>query len=469
MSAYRFNPADFPPILGEIMSALAPHAVFIVGGLVRDAVHAAIREGRDGLLPWPTGANIDLATPCRPEESMRRLESAGFNVVPVGLDHGTVAVPGPGGLVEITTFRSDYAYDGRHCKIAFSDTLDEDLLRRDFTVNALAADTLRGEIVDTTGGIPDLSAGIIRTVGDPRTRFLEDHLRILRAVRFAAKLEFHLEEKTRAAMIELAPLLARISAERVRDELVKMLGYPAPSTAFRLMRETGILKVVLPELEDCFGVDQNQWHSHDVGEHSLLVMDALSPRYPFLRLIALLHDIGKPAAKQWIDEKGDYVFYGHEEIGARMTEAILDRLRFSRKDVDRGTALVAEHMVNLPGDIAPKTLRRYLARMGGELFWDLLRLRVADRKGNQKKQGLDPGLREVIGKLRTIMQEQDALSVKDLAVSGQDLIELGLEPGPVFSEVLRWLLSHVLDDPRLNEKETLLGLLRQSPYAPLLN
>ncbi|MBE7559836.1 CCA tRNA nucleotidyltransferase [bacterium] len=467
MTKYRFQPSQLPHIVFEIARALEPDAVFLVGGAVRDAVHRAL-AAHTHELAWTPGANLDLATRCRPDECLRRLAAAGFSVVPVGIEHGTVGVPGPGGLVEITTFRSDYEYDGRHCRVAFSDTLEEDLLRRDFTVNALAADVTTGQVVDTTGGIDDLGAKVIRTVGEARARFLEDHLRILRGVRFAAKLDFALEEATRAAMQELAPMLSRISGERIRDELLKILGYPKPSAAFRLMRETGILKVILPELEACFGVEQNQWHSHDVGEHSLLSMDALSPRFPFLRFVTLLHDIGKPGAKRWIDEKGDYVFYGHEETGARMTEAILDRLRFSRREVERGAALVAEHMISLPGNIAPRTLRRYLARMGGELFWELLRLRVADRKGNLKKEGADSGLREVIRKLRAIEREQDALSVKDLALSGQDLIELGLTPGPLFGEILSWLLAVVLDDPSLNRRETLLSLLRQSPYGHLL-
>ena len=465
---YHLDTREFPPILGHIRDALAPHPIYLVGGLVRDALHAAISDGSGPLLSWPRNADMDLTTRGRPDENARRLSEAGFSVIPLGVEHGTVAVVGPRGLIEITTFRSDVDCDGRHCQVEFSDTLEEDLVRRDFTVNALAADPVTGQVLDPLGGIADLAARRIRTVGDPRVRFSEDHLRILRAVRFAARLEFELEAETRAAMTELAPRLSDISAERIRDEFLKILVFPEPSHAFRLMHETDILAVILPELDACFGVDQNQWHSHDVGEHSLLAMDALARRFPFLRFVALLHDIGKPGAKQWIDEKGDYVFYGHENTGAEMAKDIFERLRFSRRDCEHGVRLIAEHMINLSGDVAPKTLRRYMNRLGRDFLWDLIRLRVADRKGNLKKAGLEPGLPRMLRLYREIARAEDAVQVGDLVLGGDDLVSLGIEPGPVFREILEWLLSHVLDDPLLNEREALLTLLRQSPYGALI-
>jgi tRNA nucleotidyltransferase (CCA-adding enzyme) len=468
MTNFVFDTTQFPEILRRLVGALAPEPVYIVGGLVRDAVYNAMTQHHVGPIDWPVGANLDLATRCRPEETMNRLLAAGFNALPVGIDHGTVVVPYEDDMIELTTFRRDYACDGRHCAVSYSDTLEEDLERRDFTVNSLAVDIESGEVIDQQGGIDDLEKGLIRTVGDPSQRFEEDHLRIMRAVRFVAKLDFALDDGTLEAMVEGAESLREISAERIRDEIMKIMTFSKPSAAFRLMRETGILKVILPELDACFGVEQNRWHSHDVGEHSLLSMDAVSPRFPFLRFVAVLHDLGKVGCKTWMDEKEDYVFYGHETEGAKLVGGVLQRLRFSRRECELGVQLVEEHMIALPGNLASRTMRRYMNRMGPEVMWDLFRLRIADRRGNQKKEGWEPGLRGIIRKFREIERDNDALNIDDLALGGKDLISLGLTPGPVFSEILHWLLEQVLDDPDLNQGNKLRELFLSSPYRDLI-
>ena len=459
MSAFTFSPEAVPEPVRRLQDILGPE-LFAVGGMIRDTVDRMLRSGTMAARE-SEGSDWDLATPLRPEVVMRRLRKAGITVAPVGLDHGTVMAVIDEERYEITTYRHDLEYiDGRHCIVRFADDIVEDLARRDFTVNAMAMDLRDLTVVDPFGGLEDLPSRLIRTVGNPDERFAEDHLRLIRAARFAARLDGEVESGTLQAMAAHAEKIRYISVERIRDELLKLCSYPGPSIGLRILRDTGLLRHVLPELDECFGVAQNRHHSHDVGEHTLLATDALHPRFPFLRFIMLLHDTGKPGCRRWIEERGDYVFYGHQNLGAELARDAMRRLRFSNVEIDFADRMVSNHMAKLQGNMTAATARRLVRRIGREHIRDFLRMRIADRRGNLKKKGrLEDGLCHFVRLLRKIERQEDALRVEDLRVNGRDLIAMGLKPGPLFGEVIDSLLDRVLDDPALNERAMLLDLL----------
>lgn len=425
----------------------AGHAAYVVGGGLRDALFAASAGAPDALLDW------DVATSARPEE-VRRLFT---RTVAVGIEHGTVAVHEGGLAIEVTTFRADVETFGRRARVRFADTILEDLQRRDFTINAMAFDPESHELIDPLGGIADMRARVLRSVGDPHRRFEEDYLRILRGARFAARFRMEVGEEIRDAMRARAEGTRALSGERVRDEIMKTLAQAQrPSIAFRLLQETGVLGEVLPELDVCFGVAQNRWHADDVGLHTLLVVDAVAPKHPFLRLVALLHDIGKPGARVWDPARGDYVFRGHDELGARLARGSLERLRFSRREVERAVHLVQVHMDLFPAEAGDAAVRRWLQRVGEENVRDLFRLHFADWRGNRAKPAPPTELRILYRRARRVSSEAHALKVTDLAIDGHDLRRLGLAPGPAMGEILKELLQRVVEEPSLNEREELL-------------
>jgi len=459
MTSLRFDLSAVPRFVAEIRDLLAPDPVYLVGGIVRDSVALALEENKHIVDRVPEG-DWDLSSRRHPENVMRTLRAAGIIAVPVGIEHGTVAAIQDRRQIEITTFRSDGAYvDGRHCSVTFAQTIEEDLERRDFTINALAVDLSSGRILDLFNGLGDIQANVIRTVGDPHQRFSEDYLRMLRAARLAAKTQADLDTNTLDAIRELASRIQKISAERIRDELMKMMTYRTPSHGLEIMRESGLLREILPELDACFGVDQNRYHSDDVGTHTLNTVDAVSPRFPFIRFVALLHDLGKPERRRWMEDKHDYVFYGHQFPSAQKAVEIMRRLRFSRKEIETARLLIENHMVRLGPDASPASIRRLMRRVGRENIRSFLRLRMADRRGNRLKgPGLERGMYHVVRTMRKIERDLDALKVTDLAITGRDLIEMGLQPGPIFSEILDILLERVLDDPKMNTREALLPL-----------
>jgi tRNA nucleotidyltransferase (CCA-adding enzyme) len=457
---------DWPPI------HLPEHVVSVIGTL-RGAGHQAYVVGgviRDALLGAPTEPVMDVATSALPEEVQRLFP----RTHPVGLEHGTVGVRADDGTVEVTTFRADVETFGRKARVRFGNDLREDLARRDFTINALAFDPETRELIDPFGGLSDLAARVLRTVGDARRRFAEDYLRILRGARFAARFGLEVPDDVRDAMRESAEGTRSLSGERVRDELMKTLAQAErPSAAFRLLRETGVLEEILPELEAAFGVEQNRWHPDDVGEHTLLVVDAVPRRHSFLRLVALLHDLGKPAAKTWDPTRQDYVFRGHDEIGAHMARTILERLRFPRRDIERAAGLVRAHMDLFPMESGDAAVRRWLQRVGEENVRDLFRLHVADWAGNRAKPQPARELRALYRRAREVAAARGALKVADLAIGGDELRSLGLPPGPRYREILSALLQRVIDDPSLNQRETLLrearllaGPVAGAPLSP---
>ena len=452
-----FDLSLVPQSVFQLHELLGPQKSYIVGGMIRDTIRAYLNQ-TGASVQRALGYDWDIATPLRPPEVIKRLKQAKITVIPVGIEHGTVAAILDGHTYEITTFRHDVEYhDGRHATVRFADTLEEDLERRDFTVNAFAVDLETGAIIDLFSGIKDLQVGLIRAVGDAETRFREDYLRMLRAVRFTAKLHGSIERETREAIKRNAHLIQHISAERIRDELMKLLTYEKPSHGFTLMREIGLLHYILPELDQCFDVGQNRFHSDDVAMHTLRAMDAISPKYPFLRWIALVHDLGKTPAKQYLPRKKDYVFYGHQYLSKKIGKRIMKRLRFSNKDIETTSSIVENHMYNLKPGLSLAAARRFLRRLGRENVDAYLRVRMADRRGNKlNSDGYEKGIFHFLRSVRAIDRAEDALKVTDLHITGYDLIEMGLKPGPVFSVILNQLLEEVLDEPEHNEREWLL-------------
>jgi len=414
---------------------------YLVGGCVRD------------LILEHDIYDYDFATDARPEEVMKMFK----RVVPTGVKHGTVTVLIHGMEFEVTTFRADGKYiDGRRPeKVHFSDSLEEDVKRRDFTINGLAYDLKENRVIDYVKGMEDLEKGIIRTLGDPMERFSEDGLRTHRACRFASKLDFEIEKSTLEAIGKTLNIAELVSVERVKDELMKLLGTTKPSVGIEYMRETGLLKVVLPELDRCYGVDQNRYHIHDVYYHSLYACDAAPKDKPLIRLSALLHDIGKVKTRRE-GPGGDYTFYNHEVIGARQVRKILRRLRFSNSDMDTVNNLVINHMFHYTDDWSDGAVRRFMRKVGVENIQELFVLREADRVGNGSRSGLPEPIRILQKRIDRVIEAENAISVRDLDINGNIIMELlGIRPGPVIGTVLNDLLELVLDDPEMNQREIL--------------
>ena len=420
---------------------------WLVGGAVRD------------MLMGRRTVDYDVATDAEPAEVLRLFR----RVIPTGIQHGTVTVHHRGTVFEVTTFRTEGKYtDGRRPdSVAFVPSIEEDLKRRDFTINALAADPQTGRVLDLHGGRMDLAGRVIRAIGEPAQRFREDGLRLMRACRFAAQLGFTVEERTLAAMRELRHALGPIAPERIREELEKMLRSPAPSTGLELMREAGLLGVVLPELERCVGVEQRGLHCFDVWKHSLLSCDAAPAESLHLRLAALLHDVGKPpAAVRRAD--GVWTFHGHENVGADIAESLMKRLRFPNALVATVRHLVLCHMFHYTPDWTDAALRRFVARVGSESLGDVLALRRADQVGTCGKREISESLLSLEERIRRLRDTSAAFTLRDLAVSGSEVMEaLALKPGKAVGLILRELLEAVLDDPELNEREKLLGIARR--------
>jgi poly(A) polymerase/tRNA nucleotidyltransferase (CCA-adding enzyme) len=422
--------------------------VVLVGGCLRDLL-----LGRP-IHDW------DLATDRTPREVRRILPRA----LPAGQRFGTLLVPMPDGLYEITTFRRETGYsDHRHPdEVEFTRDLGEDLARRDFTVNAMAWDPERPQVlVDPYGGKEDLEGRLIRAVGDPRRRFAEDALRILRAVRLAAQLGFRIDPATLEAAREMAPTIEHLSWERIREELNKLLAAPKPSQGLRQLLEIRVLERILPELVACAGVTQNEWHAYDVLEHTLAVTDEAPADNLIVRLAALFHDLGKPETRT--EEGGQVHFYGHQFVSARKADAIMRRLRYSNEERERVCHLVRNHMFFYEPEWSDGAVRRFLRQVGPENVPDLFALRRADTAGSGKK-GADASshLEALTRRIHDVMSKEHALSVKDLALDGHDVMSiLGIPPGPMVGEALRHLLEYVLDEPERNTREALVEELRR--------
>ena len=440
------------------MRLTPPRAVIDIARQLRDRGYDTWAVGgavRDSLLGLPH-ADWDLATNARPEEVRRVFK----RTVPIGLEHGTVGVLGRDGvLYEVTTFRRDVATDGRHAVVEFADTVNEDLGRRDFTINAIAWHPLTEELRDPYGGLVDLRDAVLRTVGEPADRFAEDYLRVLRALRFAGHFVLTIDLHTWAALTAAVPHLAGLSAERVREELFKILGKtPHASAALKLYAAAGALRHWYPELQEIVGLETAPAAAPSgVWAQTLTAVDTLPVTRPIVRLAALLHALGMPAARTK-DLQGGWRFTGHEAIGAGKAEDLLRRLRCSNADTERVCRLVGLQNQLFPPEAPPPVIRRWLAHVTPAYLPDLFRLRVALARA-RGELGQD-----VVARwhgARRVLREHPPLTLPDLAVGGADLKALGLSPGPVFGELLRALHDRVLDDPSLNDRDRLLRILRE--------
>lgn len=416
---------------------------FIVGGCVRDSILG--RRPDD----W------DITTSARPEQ----VKALFRRTVDTGLKHGTVTVLMDKESYEVTTYRIDGEYeDGRHPKeVAFTASLEEDLKRRDFTINAMAYHPDRG-LVDLFHGMDDIRAEIIRCVGNPLERFGEDALRILRAVRFSAQLGFSIEEETKKGIEELAPNLKLVSAERIQTELVKLLVSPHPDY-FLTAYETGITRQFLPEFDACMETGQNTpHHCLSVGLHTLQSLLNIRPD-KVLRLTMLLHDIGKPAVKK-TDENGRDHFKMHGPAGEKMASAILRRLKFDNDTISKVCRLIRWHDDRPAPDMC--SVRRAVNRIGEDIFPLYLEVQRADMlaQSTYKREEKAARLEGVNECYRKILEEGQCVSLKSMAVKGRDLIAAGYAPGPELGEILDRLLEHVLEHPEDNEKDRLLALLK---------
>ena len=417
---------------------------YIVGGCVRDFLLG--NEPKD----W------DVATNAKPEEIQKIFPDSFYEN-----NFLTVGVKTDMGVVEVTTYRLEAEYsDKRHPdKLQYAKTLQEDLARRDFTINAMAMG-LDKKVIDPFDGQKDLKKRIIKTVGSPNERFGEDALRMLRAVRFATVLGFTIEKETAEAIKKNSLWIEAVSKERIRDELVKMVMAPKAADGIELLREFGLLKYIMPELMENVGVGQNKHHIYDCYEHALKALEYTAKKKFGLhvRLAALLHDVGKPRVK--IGEGKESTFYNHEMIGAKIAFQILQRLKFSNDHVNAVVNLVRHHMFYYNVDeVTESSVRRLVKRVGPENMEALLQVREADRIGSGVPKAEPYKLRH----LKYIIEKvsKDPISVKMLAVDGKEVMDvLGIAPGPKIGQILDTLLGHVLDDPSKNTAEFLRGEIK---------
>ena len=437
---------QLPEKVSEIIHTLqaSGHEAYAVGGCVRDSILGRIPDD------WDITTS---ATPLETKELFKR-------TFDTGIEHGTITVLLDKDAFEVTTYRVDGKYeDSRHpTEVTFTRSLSEDLLRRDFTINAMAYNDTEG-LVDIFGGMDDLKNKTIRCVGNAEARFGEDALRILRAVRFAAQLGFEIEEETKLGIRKLAPTLANISAERIQVELIKMLVSPNPEL-LRTAYELGITKVILPEFDAMMSTEQETpHHVYSVGEHTLKAISLVRPD-KVLRLTMLFHDIAKPLMKT-MDEKGVAHFKMHDVKGVEMTKAILRRLKFDNDTLGNVTKLVQFHDYRIPAE--PKRVRKAMNKIGEELFPFYLEVREADTMAQSEylREEKIQNIRDMEMCYKEILEKKECVSLKTLAISGSDLIADGMQPGKEIGLVLNTLLEKVIEQPELNEKETLLRMRKE--------
>ena len=417
----------------------AGYEAYIVGGCVRDALLG--REPKD----WDITTN---AMPCDIKKLFRR-------TVDTGIQHGTVTVMVGKEGYEVTTYRIDGKYeDSRHPnEVTFTRDLTEDVKRRDFTINAMAYNEEEG-LIDRFGGEQDLKDRIIRCVGDPMARLTEDALRIMRAVRFAAQLDYEIEKDTVAAIKKLSPNLEKISAERIQTELVKIVTSDHPEK-IRMAYELGITAVMLPEFDRCMETPQvNKHHAYNVGEHIIESMKHVRPDR-ILRLTMLLHDIAKPDTMS-VDEQGISHFYDHGEAGVTMARGIFRRLKFDRDTMDTVCNLIRYHDDRFP--VTAKNVRKMMNRVGAKDFPYWMEVRYADTMAQSEymREEKLKDLEDIRREYQLILERNECITIRDLAVNGGDLQEAGIRPGPLMGQILDAMLQDVLEEPSHNTKDYLL-------------
>src|SRR3989338_5359714 len=438
---------------------------YLVGGCVRDLYR--------GVPP----KDWDITTNAKPEEIQALFPHSFYEN-----DYGTVGVVNEGipenpndpkaslRVVEVTPYRKETTYSNfRHPdKVDFDGTLEDDLMRRDFTMNAVAYNITKRRLVDPYGGEKGIERKLIKKIGRPEDRFNEDALRVMRAVGFSAELGFTIEKETIDAVVKFAHRLEKIAAERLRDEFTKIIMSERPMGGIVLLQKTEVLKHVLPELEEGLGCEQNGDHIYHVWEHNLRALQhSADRRWPLhVRVAALLHDVAKPATRKWSDEKKDWTFYGHDVVGGRMSAKMLERLKFPRKFIDDVSLLVRYHLFF--SDIEKITLsavRRIVANVGQELVWDLMNVRACDRIGMGRPKETPYRLRKYHSMIEEAMRAP--VSVGMLKLDGAKIMEAtGEKPSPRIGWILHTLFEEVLEDPQLNTEEYLLK--RTKSLAALL-
>ena len=420
---------------------------------------------------WAESRKIGISQPNAKPEQIQALFPETF----YENDYGTVGVITRSEepalkVVEVTPYRIEGKYsNARHPDdVKFGETLEEDLDRRDFTINAIAYDPKSQKLVDMHGGLEDLKRKMIVTVGDANERFSEDALRMLRAVRISAELDFAIEAKTAEGIAKNASQLEKISRERVRDELVRILMSPRPLQALYVAQKLGLLHYIIPELEEGIGCAQNQAHSFDVFEHLLRSLQhAADKEWPLeVRLAALLHDVGKPATRQWSEEKKDWTFYGHDVVSSRMTKKILANLKFPKETVEKVAMLVRWHMFFSDPDVVTlSAVRRLIARVGQENITELVNLRVCDRIGTGRPKEHPFRLRKYMSMIDEALR--DPVSVSMLKIDGKKIMDISeKKPGPRIGWILHALLEEVLDDPSKNTDEYLQNRAQELSKLP---
>ncbi len=467
--------------------------IYLVGGGVRNLILGKVPE------------NCDLTTNATPEQSLEvlKMHSPFYNN-----DFGTVSfnvlVNGVEELYEVTTYRSEKEYSDyrRPDNVSWGKTLNEDVTRRDFTINAIVIGVknsktqklknskIEYELIDMVDGLKDFENGLIRAVGDPRVRFNEDALRMMRAIRFAAKLGFAIEENTLSAIGEKAELLEKISKERIREEFLRIIGSNYPADGVRLLISTGLMDHFLPEVLEGRGVIQGGHHRLTVLDHMLEALQECPSPDPIVRLATFIHDIGKPrsqrfkcrkCAKMYRDlseetttcancgyvqpTRGMVTFYGHEVIGARMVKEITERLKFNRKQSDKIVTLVRWHMFAYQPEMTDAAIRRLIRKVGKENINDMVLLRIADRKGSGAKT---TSWRFMELQKRIGEQLFEPMEINDMVVNGRDVMgTLKVSPGPIVGKILKELFEEVLEDTGKNRREYLLGRIREIAKNPI--
>ncbi len=468
-------PSELKEIMGEFLAA--GFEIHLVGGGVRNILNEKIPE------------NCDLTTNATPEQSMEVLVKRNpfYNN-----DFGTVSVNIQVGekeeLYEITTYRSEKEYSDfrRPDEVSWGKTIEEDVERRDFTVNAIVigAKDKGYEMLDLVDGLKDFEKGVIRAVGDAELRFSEDALRMMRAIRFAARLGFQIEEKTLEAIGKKHDLLSKISRERVREELMRILATNYAYDGIRLLITTNLMTEIMPEFLDGRGVGQGGHHLSTVLEHEMEALKNCASLDPVIRFATLIHDIGKPKSRRFKCRKcgklyknvetENYLceicgfnqstremitFYGHEVIGARMAEEITTRLRFNRKQIEKVVTLVRQHMFTYQPEMTDAAIRRLIRKIGKENISDMMMLRIADRKGSGSKT---TSWRFMELQKRIGEQLFEPMEINDMAVNGKDVMEvLKTNPGPIIGKVLKVLFEEVLEDTSKNNREYLLQRIKE--------
>ena len=436
-------PADVEKVVDVLLDA--KHDAYVVGGSVRDALRGV--DPHD----W------DVTTDAKPEQIEKLFKRALYNN-----RFGTVVVQSGDHVVEVTTYRTEagYADHRRPDAVAFTASLEEDLERRDFTMNAMAWRPPRGakpgELIDPHHGRKDLEGRVLRAVGDPDERFGEDALRMLRAIRFATLLDLHIEPRTAEAIRRNAALTADLSGERIQQEITKMLSAPRPSVAFQMMSELGVLAVICPELEDSKGTPQEKAAAFNVFDHLLATLDATPQDDLPLRLAGLFHDIGKP------ETFADGHFHQHEFVGEAKARAILRRWKFDKDTIAEATHLIRHHMFWYQMEWTGSAVRRFIRKVGLENIPALFALRRADNIGSGARSPRMYALDALWQRVQEEIAAATAFSLRDLQIDGNDIKrELGLEPGPEVGRILNELFERVTDSPALNERDKLLALARE--------